>query len=92
VVVKWWLLVAWPRAHGRVHGDLHGDDDPDDGLHAGQAVVQLDALVPAGDDARRTLDERLARGDIDIGEYERLRTVIEDAGGRTGDRQDLEVR
>jgi uncharacterized membrane protein len=45
-----------------------------------------------GDDARRTLDERLARGDIDIGEYERLRTVIEDAGGRTGDRQDLEVR
>ncbi len=33
-----------------------------------------------GDDARRILDERLARGDIDLEEYRRLRDVIE---GRT---------
>ena len=37
-----------------------------------------------GDDARRILDERLARGEIDIEEYRRLRNVIEGyAGGRT---------
>ena len=38
-----------------------------------------------GDDARRILDERLARGEIDIEEYQRLRDVIEGrAGSRTG--------
>lgn len=31
-----------------------------------------------GDDARRILDERLARGEIDIEEYRRLRDVIAD--------------
>jgi putative membrane protein len=37
------------------------------------------------DDARRILDERLARGEIDIEEYQRLRDVIEGrAGSRTG--------
>ena len=38
-----------------------------------------------GDDARRILDQRLARGDIDLEEYQRLRDVIEGrAGSRTG--------
>jgi putative membrane protein len=38
-----------------------------------------------GDDARRILDERLARGEIDLEEYQRLRDVIEGrAGSRTG--------
>ena len=36
-------------------------------------------------DARRILDERLARGEIDIEEYQRFRDVIEGrAGSRTG--------
>jgi len=38
-----------------------------------------------GDDARRILDERLARGEIDLEDYQRLRDVIEGrAGSRTG--------
>ena len=38
-----------------------------------------------GDDARRILDERLARGEIKIEEYQRLRDVIEgSAASRTG--------
>jgi putative membrane protein len=43
-----------------------------------------------GDDARRILDERLARGEIDLEEYQRLRDVIEDRADsdiRTGSRQ-----
>jgi putative membrane protein len=32
---------------------------------------------PPGEDARRILDERLARGEIDDGEYQRLRGLIE---------------
>ncbi len=36
-----------------------------------------------GDDARRILDERLARGEIDTGEYHRLRDAID---GRSGAR------
>ncbi len=39
---------------------------------------------PGGGDARRILDERLARGEIDLEEYQRLRDVIEGrADGRT---------
>lgn len=39
---------------------------------------------PGGGDARRILDERLARGEIDLGQYQRLRDVIEGrADGRT---------
>ena len=43
-----------------------------------------------GDDARRILDERLARGGIDLEEYQRLRDVIDDRSGdrtRTGSGQ-----
>ena len=36
-----------------------------------------------GDDARRILDQRLARGEIDLEEYQRLRDVME---GRAGSR------
>ena len=39
---------------------------------------------PGGGDARQILDERLARSEIDVEEYQRLRAVIEDsAGSRT---------
>jgi putative membrane protein len=35
-----------------------------------------------GDDARRILDERLARGDIDIDEHRRLRDAISSGDGQ----------
>ena len=41
-------------------------------------------------EARRTLDQRLARGDIDVDEYRRLLDVIVDGGSTpvaTGDRR-----
>jgi putative membrane protein len=34
----------------------------------------------SGDDARRILDQRLARGEIDTAEYQRLRDLIETGG------------
>jgi putative membrane protein len=36
-----------------------------------------------GDDARRILDERLARGEIDTEEYRRLRDVLASGEGRS---------
>jgi putative membrane protein len=36
-----------------------------------------------GDDARRILDERLARGEIDTDEYRRLRDALASGEGRT---------
>src|SRR5215510_10873417 len=36
-----------------------------------------------GDDPRRILDERLARGEIDTNEYERLRDVLASSEGRS---------
>jgi uncharacterized membrane protein len=38
---------------------------------------------PRGDDARRILDERLARGEIDADEYRRLRDVLTSGEGRS---------
>ena len=38
---------------------------------------------PRGDDARRILDERLARGEIDTGEYRRLRDALASGEGRS---------
>lgn len=34
-------------------------------------------------DARRVLDERLARGDLDLEEYQRLRDIIDGGTGRS---------
>jgi putative membrane protein len=38
---------------------------------------------PPGDDARRILDERLARGEIDTDEYRRLRDALASGEGRS---------
>ena len=38
---------------------------------------------PQPRDARRILDERLARGEIDTEEYQRLRDVLQSGPGRT---------
>jgi putative membrane protein len=45
-------------------------------------VTRKPGAGPAGDGARRILDERLARGGIDAGEYRRLRDAMADEGGR----------
>jgi putative membrane protein len=37
----------------------------------------------SGDDARRILDERLARGEIDTDEYRRLRDALASGEGRS---------
>ena len=44
---------------------------------------RIDDRFRPGGDARRILDQRLARGEIDEAEYRRLRDLIE-----SGDRQD----
>jgi uncharacterized membrane protein len=38
---------------------------------------------PAGDGARRILDERLARGEIDTDQYRRLRDAMTQEGSRS---------
>jgi hypothetical protein len=51
---------------------------------AGFGVVRNPEYPPAGGGSRRSareiLDERLARGEIDSGEYDRLREKLEQAG------------
>jgi putative membrane protein len=49
-------------------------------IWAGYALITTAARKPGqehrDEDARRILDERLARGEIDAGEYRRLRDLI----------------
>lgn len=60
------------------------------GAAAGTVVVARRGLPAAGDDARdpgrarRILDERLAAGEIDLDEHERLRAAL--AAGERSDR------
>ena len=67
-MIAFWVLLVW-LIYALVSGAIGRGRQPerDEGRR--------------GDDARRILDERLARGEIDIEEYERLREVIE---GRAG--------
>jgi putative membrane protein len=46
-------------------------------------VTRRPSAGPAGDGARRILDERLARGEIDAGEYRRLRHTMTGEGDRS---------
>ena len=43
-------------------------------------VTRKPGAEPTGDGARRILDERLARGEIDADEYRRLRDAMADEG------------
>lgn len=64
--------LAWRRV------PAHGQPEP------GFGVVRNPEYPPAGGGSRRSareiLDERLARGEIDSGEYDRLREKLEQAG------------
>jgi putative membrane protein len=76
-MIAFWAQLIW-LIYALVTGAIGWGRQPEDGEER------------RGDDARRILDERLARGEIDSEEYQRLRDVIEDrAGGRTrtGSRQ-----
>lgn len=46
-------------------------------------VTRRPGADPAGDGVRRILDERLARGEIDAGEYRRLRDTMTGEGDRS---------
>jgi putative membrane protein len=71
-MIAFWVLLIW-LIYALVTGVIGRGRQPERGEERG------------GDDARRILDERLARGEIDLEEYQRLRDVIEGrAGSRTG--------
>ena len=46
-------------------------------------VTRKPGASPAGDGARRILDERLASGEIDADEYRQLRDVMADESGHS---------
>jgi putative membrane protein len=46
-------------------------------------ITRRPGAGPAGDDARRILDGRLARGEIDADEYHRLRDTVTGEGDRS---------
>jgi len=49
-------------------------------------VTRKPGADPAGDNSRRILDERLARGEIDADEYRRLRDAMADEGDHSNAR------
>jgi putative membrane protein len=81
VMVAFWGVVVWAVWYVATSFGRRQD----------QGTPQDQGIGPQGrgatpGDARRILDERLARGEIDVGEYERLRDVLE-GGARGQDRQ-----
>ena len=69
-MIAFWALLAW-AIYALVRGVARRPDQtgPD-----GQ---------PQASDARRILDERLARGEIDAEEYQRLRDLLDGGAGRS---------
>jgi putative membrane protein len=67
-MIAFWILLVW-LIYALVTGIIGPGRQPERGEERRDG------------DARRILDERLARGEIDIEEYQRLRDVIE---GRAG--------
>jgi putative membrane protein len=68
VMIAFWALLIW-AVYALITGITRKPDQ------AGRETPQ-----PSG--ARRILDERLARGEIDPEEYRRLREVLDGAPGR----------
>jgi putative membrane protein len=62
-MIAFWGLLIW-AIHALVTGATRRPGSRDQGEE------------PRGGDARRILDERLARGEIDTGDYRRLRDVL----------------
>ncbi|HCU93400.1 MAG TPA: hypothetical protein DHU96_11975 [Actinobacteria bacterium] len=68
-MIAFWVFLIW-AIYALVTSAMRRGGEPG---HGGQQ--------PA--DARRILDERLARGEIDAEEYRRLRDVLDDGTGRS---------
>ncbi len=68
-MIAFWVFLIW-AVYALVTGVMRRTGEPG---HAGQQ--------PA--DARRILDERLARGEIDTEEYQRLREMLDGGPGRS---------
>jgi len=68
-MIAFWAFLIW-AIYALVTGVMRREGEPG---HGGQ---------PPGD-ARRILDERLARGEIDAEEYRRLREVLDGGPGRS---------
>lgn len=69
VMIAFWALLIW-AVYALVTGVMRRGGGPGRGER------------PPGD-VRRILDERLARGEIDTEEYQRLRDVLDGASGRS---------
>ena len=70
VMIAFWGLLIWAGYALITGASRRGGPGPGSGEHR-------------GDDARRILDERLARGEIDADEYRRLRDVLASGDGRS---------
>jgi putative membrane protein len=69
-MIAFWGLLIWAVYALITSATLRPRPHPGDGKHS-------------GDDARRILDERLARGEIDTDEYRRLRAVLASGDDRS---------
>jgi putative membrane protein len=67
-MIAFWALLTW-TVYALVAGASRRPGQPGPGGQPG--------------DARRILDERLARGDIDAEEYQRLRGILDGGTGRS---------
>ena len=68
-MIAFWALLIW-AVYALVAGITRRSGEPESG-----------GRQPG--DARRILDERLARGEIDAEEYRRLRDILDGGTGRT---------
>jgi putative membrane protein len=68
-MIAFWVFLIW-AVYALVTGVMRRGGEPG---HGGQQ----------SGGARRILDERLARGEIDAGEYRRLREVLDGGPGRS---------
>jgi putative membrane protein len=68
-MIAFWVFLIW-AIYALVTGVMRRGSEPG---HGGQQPG----------DARRILDERLARGEIDTEEYQRLRGVLDGGTGRS---------
>ncbi len=67
-MILFWALLIW-MIYALVTGIIRRDRKPEHGQQPGAA--------------RRILDERLARGEIDAEEYRRLREILDNPPGRS---------
>ena len=86
--MMWWNHGSWGSGWGWIlvmgHGRLHGDDGPHDVRHGAWG-----RMWPAGnrdeDAPERILARRLASGEIDVAEFERLRDALRRTSNSTAD-------